>query len=407
MVCLLVGYGLVRNFNAPFPEEFSGYSMLYPRLVYNYQLLLHTLNIKDWDVEYLKSVYSEYLKTHKNITLPVQRGEGKDFPYELTPLEEIFPSDPDWEAKLKAKFAAGETVVVRGLMYHDTQHFKDAKKWANIEFFKENVFPNNQEIPVFTDTLVDKSVIMYPFNDYVNDLLHNKTRRWYARCLGDKNKVVDGGFNKTWVTDELMNKAKEAKATSVLNSGVSSDYCLFVGSTQVSTRMHSDTTTSAFLMMSGRKRWVFFPPEMQMYLLPTAHEMNVAYNTRMNIFAPKDVLNREYPFLSLAKGKEVILNQGDVLFFSCFNWHGVQNLDELTIGVDVPIFDPISGFTKNSILTMGTYLNVPALVNLVRGFGKGFVTRTPWMGLKELFFKGYHLSKEEEESVKKREGVKI
>jgi hypothetical protein len=49
------------------------------------------------------------------------------------------------------------------------------------------------------------------------------------------------------------------------------------------------------------------------------------------MFAPKEKLLAEYPFLSLAKGHEVIIEAGDVLFFSSFNWHGVQNLDDLTV----------------------------------------------------------------------------
>lgn len=51
------------------------------------------------------------------------------------------------------------------------------------------------------------------------------------------------------------------------------------------------------------------------------------------MFAPKEKILAEYPFASLAKGREVIINAGDVLFFSSFNWHGVQNLDDLTMYV--------------------------------------------------------------------------
>ena len=51
------------------------------------------------------------------------------------------------------------------------------------------------------------------------------------------------------------------------------------------------------------------------------------------MFAPKEDILKEYPFMSLARGHEVVIGAGDVLFFSSFNWHGVQNLDDITMYV--------------------------------------------------------------------------
>ena len=88
-----------------------------------------------------------------------------------------------------------------------------------------------------------------------------------------------------------------------------------------------------------------------------------------------------------------------MLFFSSFNWHGVQNLDELTIGVDSGVVDGIASFSRNTILTLGTYTNLNVLGKLVKGYWDG--TR----GLKQAFFQGYNLDEKEAAEVLKSHGV--
>jgi len=279
-------------------------------------------------------------------------------------------------------------------MYHDTKLFPRAREW-NIEFFKQHVFPPGTMVPVFTNTMNDKSVVMQEFGEYV-DGLKNKSRKWYARCLDDVKHVIRSGYDSEGLA-RIMQKEKEQIVTRTINDGL--DYCVFVGSNQVSTRMHSDTTTSAFLMVQGRKRWVLFPSSETPYVVPVGHEMNVAYNSRIDLFAPKDKLLAEYPFLSLAKGHEVILEAGDVLFFSSFTWHGVQNLDDLTIGVDVGVVDGVASFSRNTPLTLGTYGNFKALYKVMRGYLEGS------RGLKQAFFQGYNLDAKSAAAVKKANGV--
>jgi len=87
--------------------------------------------------------------------------------------------------------------------------------------------------------------------------------------------------------------------------------------------------------------------------------------------------------MSLAKGYEVILNPGDVLFFPSFWWHAVQNLD-ITVGMDIAIIDPVGGFQRNSLLDISTILNPIAAFNMVKS-----LLLTPNLGAKLIYFKGY------------------
>jgi len=381
----------IYHFSAfPFPQELNG---LGPKLEYYGQLALHLTGLKaDWDIDALNTAYHRHFEATGQ-TLP--NVSNRSTAYRLEPLFELDPAkDSSWKRKLQDRLSNGQPTVVRGLMYHDQRMFPMARKW-NIDFFRDNVFPAGTQVPVFTNTMNDKSVVMQDFSEYVAGL-QNKSRKWYARCLDDSKFVIRSGYDSEGLA-ELMLKKTEQSFTRKINYG--QDYCVFVGSNQVSTRMHSDTTTSAFLMVQGRKRWVLFPSSQSPYVIPYGHEMNVAYNSRVDIFAPKDELLSKYPFISLAKGHEVILQAGDVLFFSSFTWHGVQNLDELTIGVDVGVVDGISSFGRNTPLTMGTYSNLKALVKVMRGYMEG------GMGLKQAFFQGYNLDEKEAAKVKLANGL--
>jgi hypothetical protein len=374
----------------PFPEEING---LGPKTEYYKQLFFHLTGLTDdWDMDAINSAYFKHFEATGQKLPDIS---NRSAPYSLRPLAEIDPkTDAKWEQSVQEKVSKGEAVVVRKLMYHSEKLFPKAREW-NIDFLRKNLYPPGTLVPVFTDVLNDKSVVMQDFSDYV-DGLKNKSRKWYARCLGDAKFVIREGYDSVALA-RIMGKETEQTVTRTINDG--EDYCIFVGSTQVSTRMHCDITTSSFLMVQGRKRWVFFPPDQSPYVFPFGHQMNVAYNSRVDIFAPKDKLAAMYPFLSLAKGYETILEAGDVLFFSSFNWHGVQNLDDLTVGFDAGVVDGVASFTRNAPLTLGTYGNINSLIKVVRGFWEGSKS------LKQAFFLGYNLDEKEAERVKEANGV--
>eukprot|EP00656_Telonema_subtile_P017691 TRINITY_DN19533_c0_g1_i3.p1 TRINITY_DN19533_c0_g1~~TRINITY_DN19533_c0_g1_i3.p1 ORF type:complete len:173 (-),score=26.30 TRINITY_DN19533_c0_g1_i3:34-552(-) len=153
----------------------------------------------------------------------------------------------------------------------------------------------------------------------------------------------------------------------------------FIGSEKVSSQAHSDIGTSIFLMVQGRKRWLFWSPTETPYMYPYGQQCNVAYNAGVNVFKPDFEM---YPEFQKASGYEVTLQPGDVLFFPSMWWHAVQNLDRITIGTDVPMIDILGSWQRNSIFTACSLLNPRLMMNMVNAAWKG-------LSMREIFFQGY------------------
>jgi len=362
----------------PYPSALSGFEA---RLEYTRQLSLHVLGLqKEWDVGRINAAYSRHAESQRLVSQK-QAPNRKSRPFKLSPLPEVnAQTDPQWKEKFQQIFIAKETpVVVRGLQYVDTAMFPEARNWG-INYLLEKVYKNTS-VPVFTNTTNDKSVVMEPFADYVEGL-KNKSKVRYARCLDDRNHTMMKGFSVDGVA-ELMGKGFEQKATVAMNGD--HQHCLFVGSNHVNTRMHSDIGTSAFLMIQGRKRWTMFPPSQSMYFLPVGHLYNVAYNSLVDIFA--DNILEKYPFASLAEGWDVVIEPGDVLFFPAFTWHGVENLDEITVGLDLAIYDTAGSLRRNPILASGSIFNLNVWWKVLSGLVSGKAG-----SFKAVFFEGYFIN---------------
>jgi len=153
--------------------------------------------------------------------------------------------------------------------------------------------------------------------------------------------------------------------------------------------MHADVGTSAFFMLQGNKRWIFFPPSETMFLFPTAHANNAAYNTQVDVWNYSFEYLKQFPVLSLARGFSVVLEPGDVLFFPSLWWHAVENLD-ITVGLDIAIIDPVGSLYRNFPLAIGTVLNPVAVFNTIKS-----MLTTAKLGAKLVYFSSYFKQEEE------------
>ena len=67
--------------------------------------------------------------------------------------------------------------------------------------------------------------------------------------------------------------------------------------------------------------------------------------------------------------------------------------------MDSGVVDPIHSFTRNTPLTLGTYLNLKVLGKVLKGFIEGS------RGVKQVFFQGYNLDESEAAKIRSAHGV--
>jgi len=275
----------------------------------------------------------------------------------------------------------------------------DAHEWG-LDYLEKRVFGNGALVPVFMDAKRDDSMEWMPFSTLADELRARKPTTKYGRCLSDRDGVLYRSMNLTALARVMH---KEAQHWMTKNVGGGMPHCLFVSSNQVRTRMHSDTQTNAFLMIEGRKKWTFFPPSESMFLLPVGQGFNLAYNSLVDVFKLDNATynEREFPLLRHARGFQTIINAGDAVFHPSFWWHGVENLDSVSVGMDVPFLDVPTGIQVNPVLTLGTVLT-PVLNPRALSMLLWEVLTSEKTNIKEVFFHHYYKDDTQRELAKRQ-----
>jgi len=321
----------------------------------------------------------------RNTGPPHPRRDKQAYRDGLTSLPtEIDASEAGWLPKLHSAMAqTGEPAVIRGLLYDE--HFGNLTELTVDRLRAEY---GDTEVGVFTHMTKDKSVIDMPFSEFA-DKMGDASELLYARAMPDTLNLWTKRLDLKWITDELVGKPAAAMFTHLTTVGSSMNGKLplaFVGSNQVWTQCHCDLGTSVFMAVQGRKRWVLYPPSQSQYLYPYGQYRNVAYNAGLDVFDPNMTHTPEF---AKARGYEVTLNTGDVLIFPSFWWHGVQNLDEHTVGIDIPILDPVGSWSRNAPLLLHTLLNPLTIRDILTGLRHGG-------SLRGIFFAGYRTTGQKE-----------
>eukprot|EP00658_Telonema_sp_P-2_P078997 TRINITY_DN753_c0_g1_i2.p1 TRINITY_DN753_c0_g1~~TRINITY_DN753_c0_g1_i2.p1 ORF type:complete len:380 (+),score=83.99 TRINITY_DN753_c0_g1_i2:141-1280(+) len=314
------------------------------------------------------------------------RPSGNITPAVVSPLRTIVSaSDPNWR-EVVASTIENEPVVVRGLM-----RGADAGKFGNashITFDQLTELYGEFEIAVFTHMTKDKSAIKMPFSEYARRMADGE--EVYARAIPDL-----GFFTKNidlhWLASLISKQMPLWFTLQTAKGGSTGGYLplSFYGNDKVNSQAHCDIGTSIFLMLQGRKRWLFWPPSETAYMYPYAQQGNVAFNAGVNVFKPDTA---SYPEFAKARGFEVVLEPGDVMFFPSMWWHAIQNLDPVTVGSDIPMIDPIGSWRRNSLFTACSLLNPMLVVNAVKAMYQG-------MSARELYFKGYLVDEEQQGTI--------
>lgn len=101
-----------------------------------------------------------------------------------------------------------------------------------------------------------------------------------------------------------------------------SDNEFFMGGAKTRTHLHTELSDIFHVCIRGQKRWIMYPPEEWPLLYPIP--------ARTSFVASEiNAIDQEFdphPLARYARGWDVMLEPGDVLYVPCYTWHAVENL---------------------------------------------------------------------------------
>ena len=121
---------------------------------------------------------------------------------------------------------------------------------------------------------------------------------------------------------------------------------MFMGEEGSKTDMHVAIIQTLFIQIKGKKKWTVYAPNERIFVDAIADRRPYFY-TQAN---PSQLDDPKYPLLKYAKRYEIILDEGDVLWFPTFYWHYVENLEE-NIGVTYKFTEFGESFKLSKVMT--------------------------------------------------------
>ena len=210
------------------------------------------------------------------------------------------------------------------------------QKW-NKEYFREH-FHHHQVSLVGNVGLADKenqnkytNTNLKTFIDELGKDKNNYLR--FARFI-DEDPELRKDINVSWLE---RFKSKFARG---------GYFYLFMGEEGSKTDMHNAIIQSLFIQVKGKKKWTIYEPNERIFLNTLADRRPYFY-TEAN---PNVLDDPEFPLLKYPIRYEIILDEGDVLWFPSFYWHHVQNLTE-NIGVTYKFTEFEKSFRVSKVLS--------------------------------------------------------
>jgi len=121
---------------------------------------------------------------------------------------------------------------------------------------------------------------------------------------------------------------------------------LFMGEAGSKTDMHCAIIQTLFFQVKGTKKWTIYAPNERIFIDAIADRRPYFY-THAQPGKPDDP---NFPLLKYAKKYEIVLEEGDILWFPSFYWHYVENLTH-SIGVTYKFTEFKWAFKMSKTLT--------------------------------------------------------
>jgi len=201
-----------------------------------------------------------------------------------------------------------------------------ARELWSPEFFASNY--GEHEIDVVNT--ITQSVLRMNMSRYVDAHRSDTdpergTDTWYIRALSD---IFDA-------YPELSEQVNPQQFGEYLKSRFITSQ-IFMGMVQSSgTSYHCANFNNLFFQIQGRKKWTFVSPQYNALMYPMFNEksMDVASFVTTVALGSDDIMKSHFPLYQYAPKMTAVLEPGDVLMNPPWQWHMIENLEPVSIGV--------------------------------------------------------------------------
>jgi len=131
-------------------------------------------------------------------------------------------------------------------------------------------------------------------------------------------RVYLGGIS---IPGALAELARDVRLPEYVADGSRPVPYLWLGAGGATTQLHYDINNNFHALIRGRKTFVLFPPDQSRRLYPTSVFSPRRHFSRVRLEAPDD---EAFPALREARGLQVRLERGDMLFLPSLWWHEVR-----------------------------------------------------------------------------------
>eukprot|EP00927_Polykrikos_kofoidii_P045908 TRINITY_DN4005_c0_g2_i1.p1 TRINITY_DN4005_c0_g2~~TRINITY_DN4005_c0_g2_i1.p1 ORF type:complete len:432 (-),score=53.47 TRINITY_DN4005_c0_g2_i1:56-1351(-) len=324
-----------------------------------WQLLIHSLGLRPGSIDGPEVSEATLASAPPSWTLESlpELNAGVDFSTQLELLVAFAP------------FRNMKPVVIRNFLTHENASawagtfIKMKNPWWTLEYLRDRI--GNAEVRVFDNYTDDDSIVWRKFYDYADDVMSDPNSIMYARAISEMwdtypemldaldQRVVSDLAGRPWPWGEVLD-AVHAR----LGLGI-----LFVSGSKPTTKLHADLGESFVMHTEGLKLWRFFGSENFPLLTPQAMVKNLGFVAGFDVFTPDFV---KQPWLRLARGWDAEIRAGDLLYFPSQTFHGVRNLAERNVAVDMVQFELLRSFRNNWFATMVLLLHPSPPIDFLR-----------------------------------------
>jgi ribosomal protein L16 Arg81 hydroxylase len=200
----------------------------------------------------------------------------------------------------------------------------------------------------------DQKYDVIKFRDYIEQMKQGSKKYLKFSRIVDENSDMKKDFDYKWLR-RFRTKFSQNDL-----------YYFFMGGKNTITPIHDGYAITVFVQIKGVKRWIFYPCNQRLFIGARPKRFNYFYSES----DPYQLDNPKFPLMKHAQRKEILLNEGDVLYFPSLIWHQVENVTD-SIGVAYKFADVLSGFKSSKMLATCFFLATkPFLIE----------TLLPWRG---------------------------